>query len=128
MTVAYVIILLSLLRVYNTLPGWNIQQAAYLNEAQNLNKCGPGLLLTNEVQVRYYLNSNIRILSLDGIMDGKVLKNNLYEFLLKERPDYYFKVPVRGEWFNSSFLARTKDTLSIHFSNCGNYYKISYLQ
>ena len=67
-------------------------------------------VLAYEVQDRYYLRPDIKMLSLDGITDGKIepyLKNvKIYEFLLKYRPRYWLandSVKYRPYLANSVF-------------------------
>jgi hypothetical protein len=61
----------------------------YVNEIAEPNSS----VLVYEVQDRYYLRKDIRLISLDGIIDGKVapyLKNSdMVSFLLQYRPHYW---------------------------------------
>jgi hypothetical protein len=67
--------------------------------ADVLNRAAPrgSLVLAYEVQVRWFLRPDLRVLSLDGITDGKVLPyiraGNLDGFLRRYRPRYWVADP-----------------------------------
>jgi hypothetical protein len=60
-------------------------------------------ILTHEVQLRYGLRRDLRVLSIDGITDGKILPfldtGDMRAFLMLHRPDYWVA--------NDSVLARS---------------------
>ncbi|MFC1735928.1 hypothetical protein ACFL1X_07410 [Candidatus Hydrogenedentota bacterium] len=64
-------------------------------------------LLAYEVQTRYYLRSDLRLLSLDGITDGKVAphlsKGDISSFLWKHKPNYWL---ANDAVFYRSYLAK----------------------
>jgi hypothetical protein len=74
----------------------NLQRGA----AEVLNRtAAPGsTVLAYEVQVRWFLRPDLRVLSLDGITDGKVLpyipKRDIRGFLLRYRPRYWVADPA----------------------------------
>lgn len=79
-------------KYYNT---FNFEQIAEKNLITSLNSEVPinSLILSYEVQNKYYMRNDLKILSLDGIIDGKVspyLNNSkMIEFLNKYKPNYW---------------------------------------
>ena len=75
--------------------GWDFDIVMERSAADLLNdKAGPGsTVLTHEVQIRYFLRDDLRVLSLDGITDGRVVPflktGDMRAFLLLHRPDYW---------------------------------------
>ena len=89
-------------------------------------EAAPGsTVLAYEVQVRWFLRPDLRVLSLDGITDGKVLpysrRNDLRGFLLHYRPRYWVADPTadppepgadRPGYITNSPLGRAMSALS----------------
>ena len=65
-------------------------------------------VLMNEVQDRYYLRPDLKVLSQDGITDGKIApylaSGDVSSFLLKYRPGYWLANNVQ---FGNSFFSRS---------------------
>ncbi|PKL80014.1 MAG: hypothetical protein CVV25_06060 [Ignavibacteriae bacterium HGW-Ignavibacteriae-4] len=79
-------------KYYNT---FSFEQIAEKELIESLNVEIPqnSLILSYEVQNKYYMRNDIQVLSLDGIIDGKVapyLKTSkMIEFINEYRPDYW---------------------------------------
>ncbi len=82
-------------KVYKYYNGFSFEQIAekelveYINTEMPLNS----LVLSYEVQNKYYMRDDLLILSLDGIIDGKVAPylrtSKMIEFIREFRPDYW---------------------------------------
>ncbi len=62
-------------------------------------------LLAHEVQIAWFLKPDIRVISLDGVIDGYAVgylsrNSDMQDFILDQRPDYWFtiKTPLVGYW------------------------------
>jgi hypothetical protein len=75
--------------------GWDFNVIMEKSAADWLNNTAhpDAQVLTHEVQVRYFLRDDVRVLSIDGITDGKAVpfleSGDMRSFLLRHRPDYW---------------------------------------
>jgi hypothetical protein len=88
-------------------------------------------ILAYEVQDRYYLRDDLDLLSLDGIVDGKIIPyyQDVTGFLLRYQPDYWlandavnyrpylFKSILRDVMGRASTLNSTVEINGIRFTN-----------
>lgn len=112
--------------------GYSFDEIVEKEAAQKINAIAPpgGTVLAYEVQDRYYLRPDLRLLSLDGITDGKVApylaSGDMVAFLKKYRPGYYlandaveYRPYLRKGLLNRVVAAFQADTTLRQFTSDG---------
>lgn len=115
-------------KVYKYYDGYTFNQISEKELIDYLNKEIPfgSTILSYEVQNKYYMREDMRILSLDGIIDGKVapyLKNSkMIDFINKYKPDYW----IANEAINYRNYLNKSELYQIYNQENNVYDTISY--